>query len=297
MEEKIIETLKRTGFPFEFKVRKRLMELGVTTTQSRYYIQYGNQEISKDLDIFGYLHSKTYHNNKRNMFIDLKVKIIGEVKDWANYSICFYELDNENPENMQLIFPNFLNNGYKLINYLGGKKILSEIHKKYGIVQVSKSICIVENLIKSHGNKQLFEEAQSLALACEYQHKKEVVGSIRNDISFPIHACFPILIVNSKIYKIINPDKMDLEKVNFFLYFVAYKDPDMVPLSTKDYMYFQVMVINYEGLDAAINLLKELNGEILKDVEFLISREDLAKRELTDYYNKIQNYNKIQKGN
>lgn len=96
----IIKAIEDSGFPFERKVRRRLKELGFDTQSTQYMAKNKEGiEISNELDVFGRIKHPIVSTQDNKLHVSLNVRIVGEVKKYSDYVICFYDLDNENPDN------------------------------------------------------------------------------------------------------------------------------------------------------------------------------------------------------
>ena len=74
-----IEGLQKLGFPLEFRIRKKLIDLGFDNVQEGYFtvITYGN-EIVKTYDVSAYkTFSKKIHND---ITLRMDLQLIGECK-------------------------------------------------------------------------------------------------------------------------------------------------------------------------------------------------------------------------
>ena len=252
----VISILEKEGFPFERKVRRELLKQGIETVQSRYLIQKGEIEISKDIDILGNIHFKTYNPLKGDLRPNLSLRIVGEVKKLSGTKICFYELDNEKPENFLLRFPNLLNNCFNFVDYGGGDIVLSSFNKLFGKFPISKTItCLIPNNHKyeTKGNAPIYEASNNLALACEYWHKQECLF-FRDDLK--IHACFPVIFTEAELLKITGVKCLKVHKVNLFIYLVACSDIDKVPITTKNKYYLPILIVNKTGIKNQLDLSK-----------------------------------------
>lgn len=281
----VISMLEKEGFPFERKVRRELFNQGIENVQSRYLIQKEGIELSKDIDILGKIHFKTYKPQKGELRPNLSLRIIGEVKKLYGTKICFYELDNEKPENFLFRFPNLLNNCFNFKAYGGGDMVLSSFISLFGKIPISKALtCLIPNNNKSKydskGNALIYETSNELALACEYWHKQECLF-FRDDLK--IHACFPVIFTEAELLKITGVKHLKAHKINLFIYLVACSDIDKVPITTKDKYYLPILIVNQSGIKKSIKLIKKISEVLCKDMEDLIKNEDSLKREYEDY--------------
>lgn len=286
MSKKDLEMLKileKEGFPLERKIRRKLLKLGIETTQSRYFAQNSQGDVSKDIDVLGNVHFKTYKSSDNTLFPNLHLRIIGEIKKWSGSKICFYELDNEKPGNLLLRFPNFLNNVYQFENYRGGEITASEFLSLFASIPLSKTVtCLIQENTKLQpkGNAPLYLVSNDLALACEYLHQKEYLNC-RDDLK--IHACFPIVFTDAEIFHIKGINKLSARKVNLFMYLVACTDLDKVPVTTKEKYYLPILVVNQRGIKRAVEIINKISKDLSNDLEELTKTPQLLKNEYDDY--------------
>jgi hypothetical protein len=302
-EEMIIEALKESGFPFEIKIRKKLSDLGIETSQSRYFVQNQYGEVSKDIDALGDVKFKTFEDTAKELFPNLQLRLVGEVKKLNEHKICFYEFD-EVAGNFPVSFPNFLNNCYSFGVFMGGHEYLSKFHQKFGHVPFSKTICCLEKKLKPQkggrlvedgyddkGNQPIYNISNDLALACEYFHKKSIHYSDSPCIMFGIHGCFPVIFTEAEIIKVSGIDEPTLDKVNYFLYLHACEDLDKVPITAKEKYYLPILITNLNGIDSSIDLVKKISDLFYKEIEDLIIKQPLRiKAEFEDYKKLIEKF-------
>ncbi len=302
-EEMMIEVLKQSGFPFERKIRKKISELGIDTSQSRYFVQNQYGEISKDIDVLGNVKLKTFGDKDKELFPTLQLRLVGEAKKWSEYKICFYDFD-EVAENFPVSFPNFLNNCHSFGVFMGGHELLSEFFRKFGTAPFSKTVCYLEPKYtdtrktkilryENNGNKIIYNTSNDLAFACEYFHKKII--SIRYMespcIMFGIHGCFPIIFTEAEIMRISGVDDPTLEKVDFFFYLHACEDLDKVPITAKEKYYLPILITNFNGIESSIDLIKKISDLFYKEVENLVIKQPFRiKAEFEDYKRLIEKF-------
>ncbi|OLS17079.1 MAG: hypothetical protein HeimC3_49730 [Candidatus Heimdallarchaeota archaeon LC_3] len=100
--------------------------------------------------------------------------------------------------------------------------------------------------------------------------------------SFPIYSIFPILITNSKIFEI--TENKDIISKEYFLYLMAPSDSKNLPLTTQRFLYVPILIINYEGLQQAIDFLKKISDDIGEMVKNLSqNNQGLLKLEWEEY--------------
>lgn len=292
---KIVETLKKTGLPLEIEVRRKLTKLGIDKVhQSRYFIKNQYGEVSKDTDAVGELAFKTFeHKNTRDYFaICLQLRLVAEIKKMQESKICFYEVENEKPENFPFVFPNFLwiNN----LGYGGGRKLLSELTNELGELKIAKSISYlqfvqnkknnVDSEYEDKGNSPIFDIANDLLLACEYHHKKSISWITKPD-HFKYNGLFPTLITEAELVQVIvNGNKLKLKPADFFFYLLPCRDLDLVPITAKEHYYVPILIINNKKLDKGIELIKKISNNLYNECETKIkTRPDLFKNEYSEF--------------
>jgi len=292
-EEKLIKSaIEGSGFPLERMVRKKLKGLNIDTQSTQYITRNeAGAEISNELDIFGRFKHPVYSTKDKKSSIALNVRLVGEVKKYSDYSICFYELDNEKPENFEIRFPNLLNSSFSLQKFLGGHQLLLDFKTDYGSIPFSKIACVLEpkrpdnkpeiKAFENKGNKLIFEAASNLALACEYFHKREFLGP--NDNYLAYHACFPVLFTDAKLVKIVGEENIQLEEVDNFIYLLAARDLDKIPLTAKEMYYLPILVTNFKGIASAVDLIRKIDANLVRDIETLIERPNCIDSEFKKY--------------
>lgn len=282
-EEMIKQALEESGFPFERKVRKRLLELGLKTGTSRYFVHREDREISKEIDFLGKTISHTFEIEAFDFVIHLWLRIVGEAKKMQNSKICFYEYDNDAPPNIQAIFPNGLNHCNFLLNFTGGYFTISEIEKIFPDLPITKTICHLEEKnkpvkggalefdgFKNNGNMPFYSYANDLVNACEYYNKKQL---LMKDKQFYLSGFFPILFVESDIFQFSGIDELSLKKEDVFLYFVACQDIDELQLTTKDRIYLPILISNFNGIEKVVKIITKLSGIIQDAIQQAVDRD------------------------
>ncbi|MBI2548787.1 hypothetical protein HYW21_05545 [Candidatus Woesearchaeota archaeon] len=285
-KEKIIEALKKSGIPFEVQIREKLKDLGINTFSSRYFEKNQYGEVSKDIDLLGNVKFKTFENKEKNLFPCLQLRVISEVKDWSNSSICIFELDGEEPENLPFMFPNFLSISSHLLGYGGGYILLSEFIKQFGSVVVSKSVVYLQDnngKLEQKGNEPLFKSSNNLLNACEYQHKKSI-SWITDEKSFKFNGLFPVIITRANIYKANIDNELSLDEIKSFFYLVACEDLDKLPITAKERYYLPILVLNEESLKDTVDLIKKISDALYNNIEkYITERPEIFTQEYQEY--------------
>ncbi|MFA5929327.1 MAG: hypothetical protein WC861_00425 [Candidatus Micrarchaeia archaeon] len=292
-DEKLIKTaIEASGFPLERMVRKKLKELNIDTQSTQYIIRNeAGEGVSNELDVFGRLKHPVYSTKDKRFSASLNVRLVGEVKKFSDYSICFYDLDNEKPENFGIRFPNLLNSGFSLQKFLGGDQLLLDFKTDYGSIPFSKIACVLEpkrpdnkpeiKAYENKGNKLIFETASNLALACEYFHKREFLGPTDNYLIY--HACFPVFFTDAKLIRIVGEENIQLEEVDNFIYLLAARDLDKIPLTAKEMYYLPILVTNVKGIESAVDLIRKIDANLVRDIETLMERPNCIDSEFKKY--------------
>lgn len=282
----MLDELVRGGFPFERKVRKKLLDCGLKTESSQYFKKFPDGEISSELDVFGTIKSAFIQAPGSPNHASLKLNLVGAVKKYSEMKICFYELDNENPDNFDILFPNLLNHALSLNKFLGGYQTLSEFYNNWGSLHFSKSVIVLEPKSResgfvSKGNAPLFSIANDLARACEYLHQKSILGPSQNSVLF--HGCFPVLFTDSEIFLISESDAIDLKPVDSFMYLVTCRDLDEVPLATKEHYYLPILVSNFAGIEKVAGLLQQISDCLSDEINSLARNPAALQNEIRHY--------------
>lgn len=281
-EEDIIGILERTGFPLERKIRKVLRELGIETSQTRYFETFPDRKISRDLDISGHVILEKFEKSfRKKLYITLRLWLIGQVKKLGDHKICFYEID-EKIEDYKIPFPNLLNKFIFSDNFGGG---YTNFHNYFEHISLAKEISILEKNFKggdrknclglkeSGGNEPIYTPSNELIRACEFYHNLSInyVEDNAFGIEFFIGGCFPIIFTEADIFKVFDEDKLKIEKTNSFIYLIACPDMEKIPLTTRKYYietyYLPVLVTNFDGIKSSVDMIKKIGNAIYKDVE------------------------------
>jgi len=197
-----------------------------------------------------------------------------------------------------------LNQGYSLQKFLGGKQTLSEFRDRYGYTNFSKTVSVFEperkqgskipaykvakeenknkfGTYSSEGNPPIFDTASNLALACENFHKRELVIPTDNYLNY--QACFPILFTNARLVKVQGEGSTTLQETNHFIYLVACRNLDMLPLTAKDNYYLPIMITNFDGIAPVVEMVSKIDQDLKSDVEMVLEHPDFFDNELKKY--------------
>jgi hypothetical protein len=366
MEDKwVVNALEKEGFHLEIKIRKKLRDAGIETSQTRYFEKSSDGYISRDLDIFFSEQKRFYKNNIifdsvklpdqlkeefieypgidiressieefatypeidireydsenlkimqfRHMEHSLKEKlvkkvksvainpdgvkinsivsvlqfpIIGQVKKWSDYKICFYEVD-EQLDYCRIPFPNFLGKLIFSTTFTGGYIEFTKFVNEFGPISLSKELSLLKPTFapkagtrndvvqigyQGSGNGLIYDVSNELASACEWFHGRAInYFEIPHNIEFIINGCFPIIFTDAKILKI-GDDKSAPCETGYFIYLVAYPDLDKIPLTTRKYhnddiYYLPILVVNLDSVGSSARIIKKIIDVVSKEVE------------------------------
>lgn len=289
----LLYELKRSGFPLEKKVRSKLNELEIKTFNFRFFTkdQYG-KDISHDLDASGDIvrieNVDTVDENiKGNLILD----IMGEVKNWNGYKICFFE---ESKEIVKLAFPNFLGENFNFNIFAGGHIIFSDFVTRFGNIPLaidvnclhtkSDNIGYEINEEKYGGNYIIYDVTDNkLIPACEYLYSRS--SGFPKDLL--IRGCFPIIFTNAKIYKI-SDDADTCNTVDNFIYIHACRTPNEFPITTKKEEFLPILITNFNGIDSAAKLIKEMVKIIIEEFQNIVNDQEKVKEEYVKHQNILE---------
>ncbi|MFA6035780.1 MAG: hypothetical protein WC759_02380 [Candidatus Micrarchaeia archaeon] len=297
-KEEIISKLETTGFPLEITVRKILASNGIETTSMQYVVEEGEEKKSKEIDAVGNVLYKNVRAAEKNQ-LNLRIKLVGEVKRWVADNICFYEVENEG-RSLELSLPNFLNNLHSVREFFGGERALSKYYADVGYFPVSKSVSMVNAYEKNgtrrkneeaEGNERLYKTAENLSFACEYFHKISRASISVHDIKtwkeigkgIPVHACFPVIFTDARIFKVKAIEPIELEQLTNFVYLFAPPNPDKIPVTTKKRPYLPIIIANRKGIVDIVALIRKITNKFYGVVEESFKSEKTFYEEYEDY--------------
>jgi len=297
-KEKILQVLNETGFPFEIEVRKKLRKLGINTTPTRYFVETDKGFTSRDLDVFGIIHEDSVKMDRGHC--KLKFQVLGEVKKYIDYNICYFRLDGENPENILIKLPNFTSLERPFLEIAESGLTLTKLKEKITNLNVSKSICVVEknknfnpkkpnsDEFKENGNKPIFDNANELIRACEFFHNKHI-KNYNDPVYHVINWLVPVIFTKAKIFEVSieHEEAKELKEKNHLLYLVACLDLDKVPITAREYFYLPVFIVNEDGInDILSNLLNWFKQIHAKLANFAQTNPEIIKQEIQKYQDK-----------
>jgi transposase len=195
MQVKLIEWLKKQGYPLEMKVAQEFSKGDFIVTQSNYYID-SDSEKSREIDIVSAL---IYTNGKRKIYIYFIIECKNNLsKPWVCLSSNKHTLSNKN----LIIQRPATSNAKELLEFLSDKST-KDIKKVF-----CYSPSFSYNIIQSFENESdvVYSALMSVVKAIKYRIKKNESSN-----SDDIEIFFPMIVTGGKLFNCYSNEENQLE--------------------------------------------------------------------------------------